>query len=143
MRADRSLVVPLIEEALRFDGPVQGLFRTTASDVELHGTTILRGAKVQVLFAAANRDPRRWDEPDELRPERWIGVTTPTHVAFGHGIHFCIGAPLARMEARLSPRSRARRHGRPRPGRRARAGPPVHPPGLPFAAVAVDADQLT
>ena len=102
VRADRSLVVPLIEEALRFDGPVQGLFRTTASDVELHGTTIPAGAKVQVLFAGANRDPRRWDEPDELRPDRWVGVTTPTHVAFGHGIHFCIGAPLARMEARLS-----------------------------------------
>ncbi len=99
IRGDRSLVVLFVEEMLRFDAPVQGLFRTCTRDVEVHDTTIPAGTKVQILFAGANRDPQRWDEPGELRLDR---PDLGGHVAFGHGIHFCLGAPLARMEARLS-----------------------------------------
>ena len=102
VRADRSLIVPLLEEALRFDSPVQGLFRTTSHEAEVLGTTIPEGAKVQVLFAAANRDPQRWEDPDAFRLERHRPGAQPAHVAFGHGIHACIGAPLARMEARIA-----------------------------------------
>ncbi len=101
VRADRSLITPLIEEALRFDSPVQGLFRTATHDVDVYGTTIPAGTKVQLLYAGANRDPRRWEEPEAFRLDRDMGVGN-THVAFGHGIHFCLGAPLARMEARIS-----------------------------------------
>ena len=101
VRADRRLVVPLIEELLRFDSPVQGLFRTNEHDVTLHGATIPAGTKVNLLFAAANRDPARWDHPDVFDIDRPWGQLSH-HMAFGYGIHFCLGAPLARLEARLS-----------------------------------------
>ena len=101
VRADRRLVNPLIEETLRFDAPVQGLFRTSAHDVAPHGTPIPAGTKVNLLFAGANRDPARWDRPDEFDIDRpWSDLSH--HMAFGYGIHFCLGAPLARLEARIS-----------------------------------------
>jgi len=100
VRADRSLIPTAIEEGLRFDSPVHGLFRTNLTDCELHGTTIAADTKLQVLYAAANRDPARFDHPDEFRLDR-DRSELGRHVAFGWGIHFCIGAPLARLETRI------------------------------------------
>jgi cytochrome P450 len=101
LRADRSLLPGAIEEALRFDSPVQGLFRTNATEEMVHGERLAAGTKVQMLFAAANRDPSAFAEPDRFvidRDRRQLG----RHLAFGWGIHFCIGAPLARLEARIA-----------------------------------------
>lgn len=101
LRADRSLLPNAIEEALRFDSPVQGLFRTNAEPCVVHGVPVASGSKVQMLFAAANRDPAQFDDPDRFdidRDRRQLGH----HLAFGWGIHFCIGAPLARLEARIA-----------------------------------------
>jgi cytochrome P450 len=86
---------------LRFDSPVAGLFRTNATKCALDDTDIPERSKVQLLYAAANRDPEQFPDPDSFRldrPRHEIGK----HVAFGWGIHFCIGAPLARLEARVA-----------------------------------------
>ncbi len=101
VQADRTLINALIEETLRFDSPVQGLFRTAAQDATVHGATIAEGTKVNLLYAAANRDPAVWHQPDVFDIDR-SRTEMAHHVAFGYGIHFCLGAPLARMEARLS-----------------------------------------
>lgn len=98
LRADRTLVDPVIEETLRFDSPVQMLFRRTTRDVELAGTHLPADSDVMVAFAAANRDPAEFEAPDEFRLDRELSK----HVAFGAGIHYCLGAPLARAEARAA-----------------------------------------
>lgn len=90
-----------VEEFLRFDAPVQGLFRSTVAHETVGGVEIAPGTKVQLLFAAANRDPQVWDDPDTIRFDRH-GVGTRPHLSFGWGVHHCIGAPLARREARLT-----------------------------------------
>ncbi len=97
LRADSSLVPAVIEETLRYDGPIQALFRGAAFDVCLAGVDIPAGATVMVAFAAANRDPARFAEPDHFDP----GRDARDHVGFGHGIHYCLGASLARLEARI------------------------------------------
>ncbi len=95
---DPSLIASAVEECLRFDSPVQGLARTLTSDVTLHGTAIPKGDQVLLLFASANRDERRI--PD---PERFDVTRDPnTHLAFGFGAHYCLGANLARLEARVA-----------------------------------------
>lgn len=101
VQADRSLIAPLVEETLRFDSPVQGLFRTPTCPVHLHDTELAPDTKVQALYAGANRDPAVFTRPDEFDIDR-PRAEQSRHVAFGHGIHFCVGAPLARLEARLS-----------------------------------------
>jgi cytochrome P450 len=101
LRDDHSLLPGAIEEALRFDAPVQGLFRTNAEACTVHGTTIPERSKVQLLFASANRDPAQFPEPDEFRLDR-ERRELGRHVAFGWGIHHCIGAPLARLETRIA-----------------------------------------
>jgi cytochrome P450 len=87
-----------VEELLRYDAPLQMLVRTTTRDVEVAGPVIPTGATVVLVWASANRDERRWPDPDLLdltrQPER--------HAAFGEGIHHCLGAPLARMEGRIA-----------------------------------------
>lgn len=98
LRANRSLVEPAVEETLRYDSPVQALWRTTTRPVELHRTTIPANEKVMVVYAAANRDPEAFPEPDRFRLDRQLN----RHVAFGYGIHYCLGAPLARAEASIA-----------------------------------------
>ena len=83
------------EEVVRLESPVQGLFRRAARDVEIHGITIPEGAMVNVRFAAANRDEREFDDPDQIDLER---AKPGRHLGFGSGVHHCIGAPLARRE---------------------------------------------
>jgi unspecific monooxygenase len=83
-----------VEEMLRFDSALQLFERTATADVELGGVVVEAGDKVAVLLGAANRDPAVFDAPDEFRVDR----TPNNHVAFGVGVHFCLGAPLARME---------------------------------------------
>jgi cytochrome P450 len=101
LRCDPDLIPTAVEEALRFDSPVHGLFRTNAEQCELHGASIPPRTKLQVTYAAANRDPRQFDDPDEFRLDR-DRRQAARHVAFGWGIHFCIGAPLARLEAKVA-----------------------------------------
>jgi cytochrome P450 len=97
LRSDRALVAPVIEEVLRYASPVQWMGRTTTRDTELGGVSIPAGAQVLLFYGSANRDPAAFPDPDELR----LGTNEKGHMAFGHGIHFCLGAPLARMEARV------------------------------------------
>jgi cytochrome P450 len=101
LRADPSLLDAAIEEALRFDSPVQGLFRTNAEACPMHDSVIPERSKTQLLFAAANRDPARFTDADEFRIDR-PGDELRRHLAFGWGVHHCIGAPLARMETRVT-----------------------------------------
>ncbi|MCZ7525491.1 MAG: cytochrome P450 [Acidimicrobiia bacterium] len=95
---DPSLVPSAVEEVLRYDGSTQLMRRTLTRDVELHGHHMHEGDKVLLLFGSANRDERRWDDPDRFDIHR----NPAGHLAFGHGIHHCLGAPLARLEARVS-----------------------------------------
>lgn len=95
LREDRSLVPSAVEESLRFDAPNQGLFRHTVKDVELHGVKIPEGRKVLLLFGAAGRDPDHFEKPDEFD----IARSPNRHIAFGAGIHHCLGASLGRLEA--------------------------------------------
>ncbi len=96
--ADPSLIDTAIEESLRFDPPVLGLYRTTTRDVTLHGVTIPENTKVMLHYAAANRDAEIFPDPDVFSLDR----PAARHMAFGLGIHFCLGAELARLEARLA-----------------------------------------
>jgi cytochrome P450 family 109 len=98
MREDRSLIEPFIEEALRYETPVNLVFRRATREAEIGGVAIPQGAAVAVFFGAANRDPEEFPEPDLFRLDRELS----RHVAFGMGIHFCLGAPLARIEATIT-----------------------------------------
>lgn len=95
--ADRSLLPALIEETLRFEPTGASIARYATTDVEWHGQTIPAGSAVLLVVAAANRDPRRFENPDRFDIHR-----SEPHITFGHGIHFCLGASLARMEARIA-----------------------------------------
>ncbi|KAJ1684402.1 hypothetical protein LUZ63_020157 [Rhynchospora breviuscula] len=86
--------VPCVEEMLRFDSALQLFERTATEHVELAGVRVAAGERVALLLGSANRDARVFDAPDELRPDR----SPNPHLAFGAGVHFCLGAPLARME---------------------------------------------
>jgi cytochrome P450 len=98
VRADRSLVPPAIEESLRFFSPFATLGRVTNTEVELAGHTIASNETLLIWIAAANRDPRQFTDPHNYDVTR----DPNPHVAFGRGIHFCIGAPLARLEGRIA-----------------------------------------
>jgi len=93
-----ELLPGAIEELLRFESPVQALARTATVDVELHGERIAAGDKVLLLFGSANRDEREFVAADRFDVTRAPG----RHLAFGHGAHFCLGASLARLEARVA-----------------------------------------
>jgi len=100
--ADPSLVEVAVEESLRFDAPVLGLFRTTNCPVTVRGVEIPAEAKVHLLYSAADRDPDVFEDPDTFRLDRDVEHLRRKHVAFGSGIHHCLGAPLARMESRIA-----------------------------------------
>jgi cytochrome P450 len=98
LRTDPSLVPQAVEELLRFDGPVNpGLTRYALEDLEIGGVPIPRGDMVLLAIAAADRDPHRFPDPDRLD----VGAD-PGHLAFGHGLHYCLGAPLARLEGQVA-----------------------------------------
>jgi len=98
VRADPSLCENLVEEALRYEAPVQGLFQVAKEDVEIGGVTVPAGSMLMTLYAAANRDPRHFEHPDEFDVHR---ANARTHLSFGQGIHFCVGSPFARAEGKL------------------------------------------
>lgn len=105
LRCEPRLVIPLVEEVLRYDPPVQFRFRTTLADLELAGVRIPRGATVVLLLASGSRDERRFPRADRFVPDRADNV----HFGFGGGAHYCVGAPLARMEAQMALGALARR----------------------------------
>ncbi len=105
LRADPSLARNAFEEAVRFESPVQTFFRTTTREVEIGGYLIGEGEKVLMFLGAANRDPRRWDEPDRYDITR----KTSGHVGFGSGIHMCVGQLVARLEGEVVLAALARR----------------------------------
>jgi cytochrome P450 len=98
LRADPALLPAAIEEVLRYRPPLLAAFRQTRRDVEMRGRTIPAGKLVLAMIGSANRDPRHFRDPGRFDITR----DPNPHVAFGHGIHFCIGAPLARLEARIA-----------------------------------------
>jgi cytochrome P450 len=95
---DPSLIPAAIEEILRLESPSPVQARWVEHDVELHGTTVPEGSIMLLLNGAANRDPRHWPAPDRLDVHRDDGA----HLAFGYGLHFCLGAALARLEGRVA-----------------------------------------
>jgi cytochrome P450 len=101
LQADPDLVPAAVEEFLRLESPVQtGTERFATEDMRVGDTLVRRGDMLLVSFAAANRDPARFNRPDGIQLDRSAG-----HIAFGHGIHHCLGAPLARMEADIAIRA--------------------------------------
>lgn len=95
---DPSKIPGAVEEALRFDAPLQVAGRTSTRDVELHGVTIPAGERVFLVYGSANRDERQYDEPDRFDVLR----KQQRHLSFSEGLHGCLGAPLARLEAKVA-----------------------------------------
>lgn len=98
VQSDRTLVAKLIEEALRWEAPVQGFYRKATRDVEIGDVQLKRGEPLCVMYAAANRDPEKYECPADIKLER----ASRDHLAFGKGVHYCLGANLARLEADIS-----------------------------------------
>ena len=98
LRVDPTLIPGAVEEMLRWDSPVQSDARTMARDTVVHGRTIPEGDKVLLLFGSAGRDEREFADPDRFDVHRRI----ERHLTFGHGIHYCLGAALARLEAQVT-----------------------------------------
>jgi cytochrome P450 len=98
LRADPGLLPTAVEELMRFDSPLQLFERTATADVEVGGVTVREGHKVAALLGSANRDPAVFADPDTLD----VGRAENPHISFGAGVHFCIGAPLARVELQAS-----------------------------------------
>lgn len=105
LRRHPELATSMMEEVLRYDTPVQLTYRTTTQDVDIHGLTIPEDSKVAIFWGSANRDPEAFDEPDRLDITR----SPNQHVAFASGIHYCLGASLARLEMRLTMQTLMRR----------------------------------
>ena len=98
LRDNPGLIGTAVEELLRYDGPVQRTARIPSADVTIDGHTIAKGEMVMPFIGAADRDPAQFPEPDRLD----LGRTDNRHIAFGWGIHFCLGAPLARVEGQIA-----------------------------------------
>lgn len=98
LRESPGLIGTAVEELLRFDGPVQRTARIPSEDITIGGQTIGKGEMVMPFLGAADRDPSQFPDPDRLD----ISRTDNRHIAFGMGIHFCLGAPLARMEGQIA-----------------------------------------
>jgi cytochrome P450 len=110
LRREPSIVANLVEEVLRYEPPVQFIRRTTLTEVLIAGVIIPQGAPVYLMLASGNRDPLRFDDPDRFDPDR----TDIEHLGFGQGIHYCVGAPLARLETQIALIELARRLREPR-----------------------------
>jgi cytochrome P450 len=95
---DRSLIPNAIEELLRYESPGPQIGRYVPADVEVQGQTVPAGSAILFVVSAANRDERRWADPERFDIHRTIGQ----HLAFGYGIHYCLGAALARLEGRIA-----------------------------------------
>jgi cytochrome P450 len=98
LKADMQLLPSAIEETLRYRAPVQWMMRTPRREVQLSGQTLSPGQLVLAVIGSANWDPKQFERPEEFDITREPNL----HVGFGHGIHFCLGAALARMEARIA-----------------------------------------
>jgi pimeloyl-[acyl-carrier protein] synthase len=98
LRSDPGLLPTAVEELLRYDGPVQATVRVPTEDVEIGGFEVPKGSMVLVNLGAANHDPEVFDDPDRLD----VGRDPNPHLGFGFGTHFCMGAPMARLEATLA-----------------------------------------
>jgi pimeloyl-[acyl-carrier protein] synthase len=105
LREDPGLIASAVEELLRYDGPVQRTARVSGEDVAIAGRTIAKGELVMPFIGAADRDPAQFPDPDRLD----IARTDNRHIAFGWGIHFCLGAPLARLEGQIALNTLVRR----------------------------------
>ena len=114
--AEPALADSAVEEFLRYDGPSGAVARVAAADLEMGGKTIREGQRVFAFVNSANRDPEAFEDPERFD----IGRPVNPHMTFGHGIHFCLGAPLARLEARIA----AVRLGERLPGIRLKGGEP-------------------
>ena len=104
LRAEPDRIPAFVEEVLRFEPPVKGIFRLATRDTEIGGVRVPEGSFVQLLWGSGNRDDTAFTSPDELDPDRFgaeRGQDRPT-LTFGHGIHLCPGAPLARLQARVA-----------------------------------------
>ena len=99
LRNDPDLVIPMVEELLRYEPPVHFIpFRTALDDIDIAGTTIPAGASLTLVLAAGNRDPAHVTDPGLFIPDRQHNQ----HLGFGGGVHLCFGAPLARLEAQIA-----------------------------------------
>ena len=110
LRVDPLRSIRVVEETLRYEPPVQFLTRFALTDIQVAGTTIPQGAGIRLMTAAGNRDPQFFGEPDRFDPDRLDNE----HLGFGGGIHYCVGAPLARMEVQIALAAFARRVREPR-----------------------------
>lgn len=99
LQEDLRLTVNVVEETLRIDSPAQGMFRTTTEAVELGGVVLPPGARLQLMFASANRDETHFPNPDRFDIHR---ANLEEHLSFGLGIHLCLGAPLVRLESQIA-----------------------------------------
>lgn len=99
IKDDPKIIAKMVDELLRFDSTVMGFFRTTTEDVEIGGVTIPKGASVFPIYNSANVEPTRFPEPNQINPQR---SNLNEHLGFGKGIHFCLGAHLARLELRIA-----------------------------------------
>jgi cytochrome P450 len=98
LREHPDLIASAVEECLRYDSPIQATFRTTTRDFTIDGVTIPGDSKVMMLYASANRDAEKFENPDSFKVDR----EPNDHIAFAIGIHFCLGAPLARLEGKIA-----------------------------------------
>jgi cytochrome P450 len=99
LREDNALIPRMLEESLRRESPQQWNWRLVLEDTQIGGTEIPAGSWIHIVWASANRDPGMFEAPDRLDPMR---ENTAKQLAFGLGTHFCLGAPLARMEGRIA-----------------------------------------
>jgi cytochrome P450 len=98
VRADPALVGPLVEEVLRTYAPLQRVFRVATADTHIAGVDVPAGSSIVVVLGAANRDDQRFAAGDDID----LDTADTAHLAFGQGIHHCLGAPLARLEGRVA-----------------------------------------